>query len=352
MPPKVDECKVAEQAFKDGNAAKQAADHSTALSHYNTGLVTAKSVELRSALLVNRSITLSSLGQYEEALADGQECATIRPSWPRTHECQATALAALGRHQEADASTRLAAGLAKLKQDLKNDILKKEVKAIRQEIKALQAQRSQIPNSPSESSFPHVDPTPQAEAMSAPCVATPDAPEDSVQATDQPPRVGADPSPSAALPEQATVADPAPAEYDNPPQEAVPIENSTAQAINQEATNLIIEGNTLQQGQNYERALQCYAKALELSVEPEMLSAIYFNSSIAHSYMRHFERALADANECIRINPLWPRGFECRGTALEVRPFLENSHFRTSLAIAKHSAPLIPRILRRIVSSM
>ncbi len=91
--------------------------------------------------------------------------------------------------------------------------------------------------------------------------------------------------------------------------------------MNEQATNLIVEGNARQQEKDYEGALACYSSALQLSQEPDMTSAIYFNCSIANSYMERFEDALKDAEDCIRVNPAWPRGFECKGTALEVRFF-------------------------------
>jgi hypothetical protein len=33
--------------------------------------------------------------------------------------------------------------------------------------------------------------------------------------------------------------------------------------------------------------------------------------------MKRWEESLEDANECVKINPTWPRGAECQGTALE-----------------------------------
>lgn len=108
------------------------------------------------ALFVNRGITLASLGRYDEALADGESCAKIRPSWAKTYECQAAAMRGLGREQEAEASTRLAEALAILKQDPKNAESKAKVKDIREEIRSLQQ--------------PHADPSsvqaPQASPMS------------------------------------------------------------------------------------------------------------------------------------------------------------------------------------------
>ena len=134
-----EESEEAKKAFDAGNCAKQAADHVGAIRHYTTGLETASSVVLRSALYVNRSTSLAQLARYKEALSDCEECAKIRPSWSKTYECQAAALQGLGRIAEADATSRLAACLALIKQDPKNETRRIEAKAIREEIKALRA---------------------------------------------------------------------------------------------------------------------------------------------------------------------------------------------------------------------
>jgi tetratricopeptide (TPR) repeat protein len=296
MPPKLEgESEQAEQAFAAGNVAKQAGNLLGALAEYSAGLESALSVELRSALLVNRSITLATLGRFEEALADGLACAELRPSWSRTYECQAAALHGLGHMQEADASARLAAALAVLKKDPKNAESKQRVKEIRREARELQAQRPESQALQAQPSSPGF--TPQTAAPGAPAVPAPHA------------------APEVAAPEV-----PAPAPHAAPPSPPRAAQPETGD-LKEQATNLIVEGNARQQDKDYEGALACYSSALQLSQEPDMTSAIYFNCSIANSYMERFEDALKDAEDCIRVNPAWPRGFECKGTALEVRFF-------------------------------
>jgi len=382
MPPKLhDECGQATQAFAAGNAAKQAGDHLGALAQYSAGLDSVRSVELRSALLANRSLTLATLGRYEEALADGLACAEIRPSWSRTFECQASALHGLGHTQEADASARLAAALAVLKKDPKNAESKQRVKETRRETRELREQRLDR-DAPSHTQAPPTSPGSAPQASGAPAEAAPGSPAAPAPAPDaaapasQPassapaadpapapdPAPAVDPAPAtdtdAALPSAAHPvsprrgtprspdrwrAAPPPPEMLSPPaqdakeqatnvivegnsrQSAAPpppeLPSPPAQDAKEQATNLIVEGNSRQQDQDYEGALACYSAALRLSAEPDMTAAIYFNCSIANSYMQRFEDALKDAEECIRVNPVWARGFECQGTALEVRCF-------------------------------
>ena len=123
------------------------------------------------ALYVNRGITFASLGRYKEALADGEACAQIRPSWAKTYECQAAAMRGLGRDEEAQASTRLAEALAILKQDPKNADSKAMVRGIREEIRILQqppADQSGIPAAPQASPTSLASSTPYAASSAQP----------------------------------------------------------------------------------------------------------------------------------------------------------------------------------------
>lgn len=53
--------------FAAGNVAKQAGNVLGEIEEYSAGLASALSVDLRSARLVNRNITVETLGRYEEA---------------------------------------------------------------------------------------------------------------------------------------------------------------------------------------------------------------------------------------------------------------------------------------------
>ena len=113
---------AAKRLFGLGSQAVKAGDYDSAHAQFSEALGSASSVELKSALLVSRSGALGNLSRWSEALADAEACRQIRPSWSRTFECKAAALGGLGRKAEAEMCTRLAAALASLKQDPKNEV--------------------------------------------------------------------------------------------------------------------------------------------------------------------------------------------------------------------------------------
>ena len=349
MPP-LDECERAKASFEAGNVARQANDHLAALEAYTAGIETARSVELRSALHVNRGVTLTALGRYQEALADSESCAKIRPSWSRTYECYAAALHGLGRPQEADATMKLAEALKTLKQDPKNEESKKRVKALRQEIRSIQsdqmpASEQQAPTSDAVSK-PQTAPqmahdadshhaslqsqsTP-AQQASGPAATSPQAApqvsptHDTVDPAQSVPSSSAPDSTQAngAVPaqNQRFKAAPPPPLNASFPKAAPPAPPTGDQQLDQreDAVGFLIRGNELQTKSDHEGALTSYAKALELAREPDLRKAIFFNCSIANAHLQRFDKAEQDADECIRIDPLWSDGFECKGTALEV----------------------------------
>jgi stress-induced-phosphoprotein 1 len=112
----------AKKFFALGSQARKAGDDAGACEHFAQGLKACSSVELKSAFLVSRSGALVGLGRMAEALVDAEECQKLRPSWARSFECKAAALDGLGRTEEAAVSRRLAAALAALKQDPKNEV--------------------------------------------------------------------------------------------------------------------------------------------------------------------------------------------------------------------------------------
>ena len=116
------ECEEAKTNFQKGTQANKAGDHGEAHRLFSESLSTARTVELKSALLVSRSAALCGMNRYEEALLDADECIKIRRSWARSYSCQAAALNGLGRTEEAERCRRLAPALADLKQDPKNEV--------------------------------------------------------------------------------------------------------------------------------------------------------------------------------------------------------------------------------------
>ena len=96
-----------------------------------------------------------------------------------------------------------------------------------------------------------------------------------------------------------------------------PDSDSNRQAESAEAKTLVSRANASQREGDFADALVLYTQALEKARNTDLQSAVYFNRSVALARMFRWEEALQDANECVKINPNWPRGPECQGTALE-----------------------------------
>ena len=116
------ECEEAKSKFAEGTQQNKAGDYAKAFELFSQGLAIARTVELKSALLVSRSGVCCSMMRWEEALQDAEDCIRIRKSWSRSFTCQAAALQGLGRTEEAECARRLASALADLKQDPKNEV--------------------------------------------------------------------------------------------------------------------------------------------------------------------------------------------------------------------------------------
>ena len=116
------ECENSKTNFALASQAHKDEDYLAAHEHYSQALSTARTVELKSAILVSRSACLCAMNRWHEALADSEEAIRIRKSWSRSYSSQAAALHGLGRSEEADRSRRLSEALANLKNDPKNEV--------------------------------------------------------------------------------------------------------------------------------------------------------------------------------------------------------------------------------------
>ena len=116
------ESEEAKSMFALGARAAENRDNGGAYDKFSRSLMIARTVVLKSAILVRRSAILCSMLRWADALADADECIRLRKSWAGSYACQATALRGLGRAAEADQAKRLSVALAELKQDPKNEV--------------------------------------------------------------------------------------------------------------------------------------------------------------------------------------------------------------------------------------
>lgn len=83
--------------------------------------------------------------------------------------------------------------------------------------------------------------------------------------------------------------------------------------VNKEAEGLKDEGNKAYGGGNFSLALTLYSQAINL----DPTNHVYFsNRSAAYVGLGQQNRAISDANECLRLNPDFAKGYYRRATAL------------------------------------
>lgn len=73
------------------------------------------------------------------------------------------------------------------------------------------------------------------------------------------------------------------------------------------------EGNKYFAAKEFEKAIESFTKAIESSPEPNHV--LYSNRSGSYASLKEYDQALKDAEECIKINPSWPKGYNRVGGA-------------------------------------
>ncbi|KAI0296069.1 activator of Hsp70 and Hsp90 chaperone [Multifurca ochricompacta] len=79
------------------------------------------------------------------------------------------------------------------------------------------------------------------------------------------------------------------------------------------AEALKAEGNKAFAAKDYDRAINLFSKALDLDQSNFVL---WSNRSAAKAGKRDWDGALEDADQCIKANPTWPKGYARKGAAL------------------------------------
>ncbi|KAI9510974.1 chaperone [Russula earlei] len=79
------------------------------------------------------------------------------------------------------------------------------------------------------------------------------------------------------------------------------------------ADALKAEGNKAFAAKDYDRAIDLFSKALDIDQNNFVL---WSNRSAAKAGKRDWDGALTDAEQCVRVNPTWPKGYARKGAAL------------------------------------
>lgn len=73
------------------------------------------------------------------------------------------------------------------------------------------------------------------------------------------------------------------------------------------------QGNAAFVAKDYAKAVELFGKAIEVSEQPNHV--LYSNRSACFTSMKKFKEALEDAEECVKINPSWSKGYNRVGAA-------------------------------------
>lgn len=73
------------------------------------------------------------------------------------------------------------------------------------------------------------------------------------------------------------------------------------------------EGNKYFAAKEFEKAIEAFTKAIEASPEPNHV--LYSNRSGSYASLKEYGQALKDADECVKINPSWAKGYNRVGGA-------------------------------------
>jgi tetratricopeptide (TPR) repeat protein len=85
------------------------------------------------------------------------------------------------------------------------------------------------------------------------------------------------------------------------------------------------KGNDAFKAKNYKEAIEWYTKAIDLDPTSEASGAIYSNRSASWAGLNDFNKALSDAESCIRVRPNWLKGYFRKGVALEAMGRLDEA---------------------------
>ncbi|KAL3926236.1 MAG: hypothetical protein SGPRY_003390 [Prymnesium sp.] len=91
--------------------------------------------------------------------------------------------------------------------------------------------------------------------------------------------------------------------------------NAIAERMARQRESLEIKERAIEafNDQNYRAAVDLLKKAIKLDPENHIF---FSNRAAAYMAMEQYDKALADADECIRIQPNWAKGYSRRGAAL------------------------------------
>ena len=106
-----------------------------------------------------------------------------------------------------------------------------------------------------------------------------------------------------------------------------------------EAEKAKAEGNKALQAKNYAEAVKKYTEAIAFDATQH---TYFSNRAAAYMQLKDYERALHDAESCIKLNPTWAKGYSRKGAALHAMKKYDQADaaYHEGLAVAPGDASL------------
>ncbi|KAL1672257.1 activator of Hsp70 and Hsp90 chaperone [Schizophyllum commune] len=112
-----------------------------------------------------------------------------------------------------------------------------------------------------------------------------------------------------------------------------------------DANALKYQGNKAFAAKDYDRAIELFSQGIALDPSNHVL---YSNRSAAHAGKKEWTQALADAEECIKINPSWSKGYARKGAALHGAHQYDEAIKAYEEGLAKEDSPALRKGLQEV----
>lgn len=105
------------------------------------------------------------------------------------------------------------------------------------------------------------------------------------------------------------------------------------------ATEFKNKGNEAFKAQRYEEAIEFFTQAIQHNPNDHVF---YSNRSGAYLNSGDYDKALEDAETCVKMNPSWPRGYQRKGTALFYQEKIDDAiaTYKAGLQVDPNNADL------------
>ncbi|KAI0662937.1 activator of Hsp70 and Hsp90 chaperone [Cubamyces menziesii] len=108
------------------------------------------------------------------------------------------------------------------------------------------------------------------------------------------------------------------------------------------------EGNKAFQAKDYDKAIELFSKALELDPNNFVL---WSNRSAAKAGKRQWQAALEDAEQCIKVNPTWSKGYARKGAALHGQRRYDEAIQAYETGLKIEDSPALRKGLKEVVEA-